>query len=1088
MKRILLFTLSTIYLTTQLSPQLLSYCWDCLSGNTTQADEEKNNVAITATATGARNIFATNISFQVSSLSVSETGGSVTVQLKLREPSTSSVDLVLKSSVGTAESSDFTFASQTLSFTETSDTIQTITIPIVNDFVVEQDEYFVLALENPSGLTITGTPFTTIYIRDNDKTPPVPTHTIELNYIGSYDPSGSNNATSEVVVYDSATRRLFSISAVQGRLDIADFSNPASIQPVTSVDMLPYGGITSVAVRNGIVAVSSPNANQQANGSVVFFNTDGVFQKQVTVGALPDMITFTPDGLKVMTANEGLPNDAYTIDPEGSVSIIDIAGGIASLTQAHVTTLDFTAFNAQAAALIAAGVRKGFPGSTLSQDLEPEYIAIAPNSQTAWVSLQEANAFAVIDIATKTVTEIWPLGTKEHIFFGLGFDASDRGSNVHLANWPVKGLYMPDGIASYTVDGTTYIVGANEGDDREYSGFNERVRVNAASYILDPTVFPDAAVLKDDNNLGRLRVTKASGDTDGDGDFDEIHLVGGRSFSIWNSATRSMVYDSYDDFEQYLSKSPTFNPIFNADNESNTRKSRSTSKGPEPEGLTLATIEGRQYAFITLERMGGVMVYDITSPFAVTFVDYKNPRNLASYGGDNGPEGIFYISNTSSPDGNHYIIVANEISGTLSVYRIGAETGCFPVGFLQHPVDPAPVYNGAGVATFSVETIGHGSGPVYYQWQENGVNITDGGVYSGATTATLTITNASPALNGKNYRVVVSNCLGAYRDTSTSATLTVLNTPLLTVSNVTVDEGDGVANVNVCLSVPIDKPVSFFYYTRSGTASVLFDYLPVLGLHTIPAGQTCASFSVPIVNNDAPEPTEEFTFNLSFVTNAAVTGPGTITITDFDFIPLLTVSDATVNENNGKASVEICLSDVYHKPVWVSWRTGNGTANARQDYVHRSGWTVIPVGQRCKTVDISIRNDNAIEAAEVFLVQLESSVNATIADGTGEVTIIDNDGMITRQDSKIMPGTAAVTAYPNPFNSSLTISIASGKNETATVSLVDMQGRELRRKVVPLLAGNNVIVMDDLGKIGAGTYLLRINSATDQSVIKVIKQ
>jgi hypothetical protein len=1086
MKRILLLALGIIYLSTQLFPQLLSHCWNCLSGEAGPA--AVSDESVTASATDTRNAFATTVSFTASVLSVPETAGSVTVQLKLREASVSSVDLVVVSSAGTADESDFTLATQTLQFTATSDSIQSITIPINNDFVVEQDEYFVLALENPSGLTVTGTPFITVYIRDNDKTPPVPTHQVELNYIGSYDPSGSNNATSEIVVYDSATRRLFSISAIQNRLDIADFSNPASIQPLTSIDMLPYGGITSVAVRNGIVAVSAPNANPQANGSVVFFTTNGVFQKQVTVGALPDMITFTPDGSKVMTANEGQPNDAYTVDPEGSVSIIDISGGIASLTQANVTTLDFTGFNAQAPALIAAGVRKGFPGSTLSQDLEPEYIAIAPNSATAWVSLQEANAFAVIDIVTKTVTEIWPLGKKDHSFFGNGFDASDRGTNVHIANWPVKGLYMPDGIAAYTVDGTTYIVGANEGDDREYSGFNERVRVNAASYVLDPGVFPNAAILKEDNNLGRLRVTNASGDTDGDGDYDEIHLIGGRSFSIWSSATKSVVYDSFDDFEQYLSKSPAFNPIFNADNESNGRKNRSTSKGPEPEGLVLAAIEGRQYAFITLERVGGVMVYDITSPFAVTFVDYKNPRNLAAYGGDNGPEGIFYISNTSSPDGNHYIIVANEISGTLSVYRIGAETGCFPVGFLQEPVDPAPVYNGAGVATFSVETIGHGSGPVFYQWQENGVDITDGGVYSGATTNTLTITNAGPALNGRNYRVVVSNCLGAYRDTSTSATLTVFNTPLLTVSNITVDEEDGVANVEVCLSVPINKPVSFFYHTGSGTASLLFDYMPVIGLHTIPAGQTCASFSIPIVNNDVPEPTEEFYFNLSFVSNAAVAGPGVITITDFDFIPFLTVSDATVNENDGSATIEICLSNTYNKPVSVFWHTNNGTAKAGHDYSSRSGLVIIPAGQSCATVRVPIGNDHVAEATEFFNVQLKWPFNATIADGTGEVTINDNDGLITKQGGKTLDNNTPISAYPNPFSSSVTVSVMSAKSETATLSLVDMQGRELRRKLVPLVVGNNVIMMDDLGKIAAGTYLMRINAASNQSVIKVIKQ
>ncbi len=639
---------------------------------------------------GAPVVTNSTITFNMSTVSVAESAGQLNVQLNITNPTSSNVKLVVKGSpTSTAGNTDFTLSTQTLNIGADSSATRIITIPIIDDSENEQDEYFTLTLEDASGVTVTGNKSITVYIRDNERTAPVPNKQIELSYIGSYDPSGSANASSEIVVFDSATKRLFIISALQNRLDIADFSNPSSMQPITSIDMTPYGGITSVAVRNGIVAASAPNANQQLNGSVVIFNTDGVFQKQVTVGALPDMITFTPDGKKIMTANEGQPNDSYTVDPEGSVSIIDITGGIGSLTQGNVTTLDFTSFNAQTAALVAAGVRKGFPGSTLSQDLEPEYIAFSTTGDTAWVILQEANAFAVVNLKTNTVADIWSLGKKDHSLPGNGFDASDVGTNAHIANWPVKGIYMPDGIATYQVNGTTYIVGANEGDDREYSAFNERLRVNSPSYVLDSATFPHAEILKKDYNLGRLRVTRASGDTDGDGDFDEINLIGGRSFSIWNTATKSVVYDSKDDFEQYLSKTPQFAAIFNADHESNTPRSRSTSKGPEPEGLALASIAGKQYAFIGLERQGGVMVYDITNPASVNFVDYKNPRNLNTYGGDNGPEGIIYVPGSQSPDSNHYIIVANEISGTLSIYKITGEvsgTNKAPLVSITNPV------------------------------------------------------------------------------------------------------------------------------------------------------------------------------------------------------------------------------------------------------------------------------------------------------------------------------------------------------------------------------------------------------------------
>ena len=99
-------------------------------------------------------------------------------------------------------------------------------------------------------------------------------------------------------------------------------------------------------------------------------DTDGNNQVGVEVGALPDMLTFTPDGSKVIVANEGEPNSDYTIDPEGSVSIIDVSGGLGAISQANVTTLNFNAFNPAQAALEAAGVRIFGPGATVSQDLE----------------------------------------------------------------------------------------------------------------------------------------------------------------------------------------------------------------------------------------------------------------------------------------------------------------------------------------------------------------------------------------------------------------------------------------------------------------------------------------------------------------------------------------------------------------------------------------------------------------------------------------------------------------------------------------------------------------------------------------------
>ncbi len=269
---------------------------------------------------------------------------------------------------------------------------------------------------------------------------------------------------------------------------------------------------------------------------------------------------------------------------------------------------------------------------------------------------------------TNRFTAVWAFGTKDFNAFGNGFDASDKSDAVHLANYPIKSFYLADGIANYKVNNRTYLITANEGDEKEYEVLNERTTVGDVT--LDPTIFPNAAELQQDYNLGRLRISNLQGDTDNDGDYDQLFMVGARSFSIWDAAAKTLVYDSKNDFEFITATDPNVAPIFNADNEDNEYKSRSRSKGPEPEGVTTATINNKAYAFITLERIGGVMVYDVTDPNQVKFVDYKNNRSLTEFAGDHGPEGIIFISGQDSPDKKNYIAVANEISGTVALYEV----------------------------------------------------------------------------------------------------------------------------------------------------------------------------------------------------------------------------------------------------------------------------------------------------------------------------------------------------------------------------------------------------------------------------------
>lgn len=612
----------------------------------------------------------TQIAFSSNFVVTNENQGNLIINLTLTNPSNSSVQLTVKESpFSTANSSDFTLNTQILNFTTSSNTLQTITIPIIDDNIKEQHaEYFVLTLENPSGLTIGTNNYTTVYIKDNETIAPIPNNSITLDYIGSYDPSGANSSTCEIVAHDPLSQRLFTISAATKKLEIINFSNPTSLSLINSIDMNSYGGVTSVAVKNGLVAVASPNTNEQLNGSVVFFDTNGNFLKQVTVGALPDMITFTPDGNKVLTANEGQPSMDYSVDPEGSISIIDISGGIPALSQSNVSTLFFTSFNSIENNLIASGIRKLKSSSTLSQDFEPEYITISSDSQKAWVTIQENNAIAEINLNTNTINDVWPLGTKDISILGNGMDISDNNNQILIANWPIKAYYIPDAIANYHSNGINYIVTANEGDEKEYTGFNERTTIGAA--LLDSSNFPNATILKANNNAGRMRITNNNGNIDGDAALEELYCLGTRSFSIFNADTKTLIYDSGDDFERYTALTPSISNLFNADHSDNIKKGRSRAKGPEPEGITLAQLNNQTFAFITLERVGGVMVYDITNPNDVKFVDYKNSRNVSAYGGDNGPEGVLFIKSENTTTGKNYIAVANEISGTISLFEV----------------------------------------------------------------------------------------------------------------------------------------------------------------------------------------------------------------------------------------------------------------------------------------------------------------------------------------------------------------------------------------------------------------------------------
>lgn len=520
---------------------------------------------------------------------------------------------------------------------------------------------------------------------------PTPTGELAFQKLATYtDPTG----VSEIVDFDPATNRMFTTNAEAGIIDIIDLSDPTTPTRVTTIPATALGNGTpnSVAVNDGLVAVAVAANPEQDPGSVFFFDTDGNpgTPASVQVGALPDMVTFTPDGTKILTANEGEPNDDYTVDPDGSVSIITVS-------DFSVVTVGFDDFNVggpRHTELFDAGSRTnggtvrvfGNDGNqTVAQDLEPEYIAVSDDSALAYVMLQENNAVAIINLSDNSVVDIIGQGFKDHNNAANPLDVSNEDGAINIANYDVLGMYQSDAIDYFTTNGQGFVITANEGDARDYDGFSEEVR--AGDLTLDPTQYPadQAAALE------RLRVTDAivgydangnpiSGDG-GDDTFEQLYSYGARSFSIWNGATGQLVFDSGSQFGEIVARDVPafFNANYDTDTNSFEFDARSDDKGTEPEGVTVGTVNGTPYAFIGLERQGGVMAYNISNPTAPEFVGYVFDVDFAAGTGDISPEGIKFVDAADSPTGNALLLVSHEISGTVAIWQVTQPTAYLPV-------------------------------------------------------------------------------------------------------------------------------------------------------------------------------------------------------------------------------------------------------------------------------------------------------------------------------------------------------------------------------------------------------------------------
>lgn len=482
--------------------------------------------------------------------------------------------------------------------------------------------------------------------------------------------ANADGGVAEIVSYNPDNGKAYVVNGQAGVLNVVtvnadgSLTTEESIQVQNLIDGFTYGDMTSVAVDsvNDHVVIALQAADYAAAGRIAVLDYDGNLLKSYETGVQPDMVTVSSDGKWILTADEGEPREGYgagTVDPAGSVTLVNAETD-------EVKVIGFSGFDSTE--LAGQGILfNKVDGQILSatQDLEPEYIALSGDNSKAYISLQEANAIATLDIASGEFTSIKSLGFQDLSAEANSPDLVEDGGYAAASYENAVGVRMPDGISTFEVNGTTYLATANEGDAREWGDFTNEARATLTD--------------SEGNEAEKVRVLDhdvTAGLADGTN-----YLFGGRSFSIFNADTMELVYDSGNDFERLTADYLSW--WFNSSNDDIDIDSRSTKKGPEPETVTVKQLGDRWYAFVGLERIGGIMVYDVTDPSGASYVNYINTRDFSGeIAGDVAPEGLAFISAEDSPSGSPILLAACEVSGTLAAYTLSGSA-------VPAPEDPA---------------------------------------------------------------------------------------------------------------------------------------------------------------------------------------------------------------------------------------------------------------------------------------------------------------------------------------------------------------------------------------------------------------
>ena len=473
--------------------------------------------------------------------------------------------------------------------------------------------------------------------------------------------------TAEISAFMPEKKVLFVVGG-ENVMEIVDMADPTNPQKLNEIK-LP-GGASSVTVHGDLVAVSLLNNPEWKKGHVQVMR----YGKKLEVLGLhelcymPDMITFTPDGKNLLVACEGSPDETFSEDPEGGIGVLSVSSKAAKAwAKPQKTVVGFKGLDSLA--LMAAGVRKTGVKSFV-QSLEPEYITVAADSKTAWISLQENNALVKFDIAKKKIVNVFPLGYVDHSKPGFGLDIK-KNKQIEIRNYPLRGLRQPDGISAFSVNGKSFVLTANEGAPvNDYKAWTDvtTAMVLMQQNVLDADAFT-TGLLNDLKNISvsNLERCDVAPNKTENGKCPYMYSFGSRSISIFDGESGHLMWDSGDMLERTIAKvAPEY---FNWNSKKGKVKmdARSEDKGCEPENVTTGFVGEKRYAFAGLERTSGVAVFDISG------VENGSTPNIIDYyldPKDRGPEGILFIPAEKSPNGEPLLVVGYEYSKTLAVYTV----------------------------------------------------------------------------------------------------------------------------------------------------------------------------------------------------------------------------------------------------------------------------------------------------------------------------------------------------------------------------------------------------------------------------------